>query len=49
MRSRLWDMKNFSSILGTHAFQSEDDEEIEDIRNLYLGPVEDVDALREAM
>lgn len=62
MRSRLWDMKSSSSILITHAFQSEDDkdsffqsrydmqnEEIENIRNLYLGPVEDVDALREAM
>ncbi|EHF01137.1 response regulator [Enterocloster citroniae] len=62
MRSRLWDMKSFSGILLSHAFQSEDDkdsffqsrygvqnEEIENIRKLYLGPSEDIDALKEAM
>ncbi len=62
MRSRLWDMKRFSGILMTHAFQSKDDkdsffqsrydmqnEEIENIRRLYLGPVKDVDDLQEAM
>ena len=62
MRSRLWDMKSFSGILITHAFQSKDDKdsffqnrydmqkrEIENIRKLYLGPDEDVDALKGAM
>ena len=62
MRSRLLDMKSFSNILITHAFDSDEDkagffqarydmqyEAIDAIYGRYLGPMQDVDALRQAM